>query len=69
MPAPKRTVTTTPIAATATSSATRATALFTPDAVPALRSSTPASTAAVRGATVIDNPIEKTSRAGRSSVR
>ena len=36
MPASKRAVTTSPIAAMATSSATRATALFAPEATPAL---------------------------------
>ena len=54
------------MAAIARSPATRATALFTPDAIPACSSSTHASTAAVSGATVIDSPKPKISAPGNT---
>ena len=60
--------TTAPTPAMATRPATRAIALFTPEATPALCSSASASTVAVSGATVIDSPSENTSSAGRRSV-
>ena len=58
---------TAPRAATASRPATRAIALLTPEAMPALDSSASESTVAVSGATVQDSPIEKTSRAGSRS--
>ena len=61
--------TTAPIAAVASSPATRAIALLTAEAIPALPSSASASTAAVSGATVIDSPSEKISSGGSTSVR
>ena len=61
--------TTAPSAATASSPAIRAIALFMPEAIPALRSSASASTAAVSGATVATSPAEKTISAGSSSVQ
>ena len=57
-----------PIAATPSRLATRAIALLTPDAIPALCSSASARTVAVSGATVSDSPREKTSRPGSTSV-
>ena len=59
---------TAPIAAIARSPATLATALFTPEAIPALCSSTAFSTVVVKGATVAESPSPKTTRAGRTSV-
>ena len=53
----------------ASSPATRAIALLTPEAIPALCSSASASTVAVSGATVADSPSEKTSSAGSRSVK
>ena len=61
--------TTAPIAAVASRLATRAIALLTAEAIPALPSSASASTAAVSGATVIDSPSEKISSGGSTSVR
>ncbi len=58
-----------PIAAVASRPATRAIALLTAEAIPALPSSASASTAAVSGATVIDSPSEKSSSGGSTSVR
>ena len=49
----------------AMSCAVRATALLTPDAAPAWRSSAEASAVAVTGATVAASPSPKTSTAGR----
>ena len=66
---PNDAATTAPTAAIATSPATRAIALFTPDAIPALLSSASASTVAVSGATVIDSPNPNTSSPGSTSVR
>ena len=54
-----------PIAAIASSPATRAIALLTPEAMPALCSSASASTVAVSGATVIDSPSREDSSAGQ----
>ena len=54
---------------TPSSPATRATALLTAEAIPAWLGSTPASTVAVSGATVIDRPSANTSSAGSRSVR
>src|SRR6202008_706183 len=51
--------------ATAISPAARATALLTPLAVPAWRTSALARTVAVRGATVADRPRPKNSTAGK----
>ena len=61
--------TTAPMAATASSPATRAIALLMPDAMPAFDSSASASTVAVSGATVSESPSEKSSSAGRRSVK
>ena len=61
--------TTAPVAAMARRPATRATALLTPDAIPAFDSSAPARTVAVSGATVIARPIEKTTRPGNRSTQ
>ncbi len=58
-----------PTAAIAIRLATRAIALFVPDAMPAFFSSASASTVAVSGATVIASPSEKTSSPGSRSVR
>ena len=58
-----------PTAAIVTSADTRAIALLTPEAIPALRSSASASTVAVSGATVIDSPSENSVSAGSRSVR
>ncbi len=44
-------------------------ALLTAEAMPALCSSASASTVAVNGATVADNPTENSSSAGKSSVQ
>ena len=60
--------TTAPTAAIATSPATRAIALLTPDAIPALLSSASASTVMVSGATVIDRPRPNTSSPGSTSL-
>ena len=68
MVAPNWPATTAPRAATASSPATRAMALLTPEAMPALLSSASASTVAVSGATVADSPSAKSSSAGRRSV-
>ena len=68
MALPNWAATTAPSAATASSPATRAMALLTPDAMPALCSSASASTVAVSGATVAESPSEKSSRAGSRSV-
>ena len=56
-----------PTAAVASRPATRAIALLTAEAIPALDSSAAASTVAVSGATVIDSPSEKTSSGGSTS--
>ena len=61
--------TTAPSAAIASTPATRATALLTPEATPTWRSSTESSTVVVSGATVIDSPRPKSSIAGRTSIR
>jgi hypothetical protein len=61
--------TTAPSAATHIRVATRAIALLTAEAMPALCSSASASTVAVSGATVQDNPSEKTSSPGKRSVQ
>ena len=66
---PNEAATTAPTAATATRPATRAIALFIPEAMPAFESSASASTVAVSGATVIDSPSPKSSSAGRRSPR
>ncbi len=60
--------TTAPTAAIATSPATRAIALLTPEAIPALLSSASASTVEVSGATVIDRPSPNTSSPGSTSL-
>jgi hypothetical protein len=57
------------MAAIAISPATRAIALFSADAMPALRSSASASTVAVSGATTIESPNAKISSAGSRSVQ
>lgn len=54
-------------AATASSPAARAAALFTPLAIPARRTSTAASTVAVRGATSMVSPIPKNIADGNTS--
>ena len=54
-----------PSAATPSRPAMRASALLTPEAMPALCSSASASTVAVSGATVIDRPSEKTTSGGQ----
>ena len=56
------------MAATANSPAARATALFTPDATPAWRTSAAASTVAVSGATVTARPMPNRTRAGSTVV-
>jgi hypothetical protein len=61
--------TTAPMAATASSPPTRATALLIADAIPASCSGTPPSTVAVSGATVSDRPKPKTTTAGSTCVR
>ena len=61
--------TTAPRAAIASTCATLATALLTPEATPTWRSSTESSTVVVSGATVIDSPSPKSSIAGSTSVR
>jgi hypothetical protein len=61
--------TTAPTSAMATSPATRAMALLTPEARLACSSSTPPSTVAVRGATVMVRPSPKISAPGSTSVR
>ena len=66
---PNADATTAPTAAIAIRLATRAIALFTPEAMPALCSSASASTVAVSGATVMASPTEKITRPGSSSVR
>ena len=66
---PNDEATTAPTAAIAIRLATRAIALFTPDAIPALCSSASASTVAVSGATVIASPSAKTIRPGSRSAR
>jgi len=58
---------TVPIPAVASSEATRATALLTPDAMPAFASSASARIAAVSGAVVIDRPTAKTTTPGTTS--
>src|SRR5581483_8127446 len=58
-----------PSTATATSPATRATALFTPDAIPASPGPASESTVVVSGATVIDSPTENPSSGGRRSTQ
>ena len=55
---------TAPTAATASSPATRATALFTPEAMPEWWGGAPASTVAVSGATVSESPSPNTSTPG-----
>ena len=60
---------TAPIAAIAIRPATRATALLTPEAIPAFHSSASDSTAAVSGATVEASPSENTSSGGSRSVK
>src|SRR5215467_1336743 len=57
------------IAATNSSDAARATALLTPLATPACRTSAVASTVAVSGATTADKPSANTTTAGSTSVR
>ena len=61
--------TTAPSAATASRLATRAIALLTPEAMPALCSSASASTVAVSGATVAESPSENNNNAGSTSVQ
>ena len=56
-----------PTAAVQSKPAMRATALLTPEAIPA-SCSAPANTAAVSGATVIDSPSENTTRPGSTSL-
>ena len=60
---------TAPTPAVASSPAVRATALLTADAMPASLSSASARTVAVSGETVAARPSEKSSMAGRTSVR
>ena len=64
---PNEAATTAPTPAIAMRLATRAIALFTPEAMPALLSSASASTVAVSGATVIDSPSANTSSPGSRS--
>ncbi len=59
----------TPAKATATRPATRETALFTADATPARALSTAASTAAVKGATVMVKPSPNTTAPGNTWVQ
>ena len=59
--------TTAPTAPMASSPATRAIALLTPEAIPARCSSTEPSTAAVSGATVIESPSAKPTTAAGST--
>ena len=56
-----------PSTATATSPATRATALLTPDAMPASPGPASERTVVVSGATVHESPTEKPSSGGRRS--
>lgn len=60
--------TTVPTAAMATSAATRAMALLTPEAIPAWRSSTAASTVAVTGVATSTIPKPSTVTAGRTAL-
>ena len=60
---------TTPITAIAISPAMRATALFTPDAMPASPGPASLSTVVVSGATVSESPTENPSSAGQEILR
>jgi hypothetical protein len=61
--------TTAPSTAMASTPATRETALFTPEAMPARRSSTESRTVVVSGATVIARPRPKARSAGSTVAR